>query len=66
MFRLINFETLITKKDLIKIFSDEIYSQRLRKKYSTKKIIYNHFDENWSIDLADMIEFKTSNNEKFR
>ena len=34
--------------------------------YETNKIIYNHIDEIWSIDLADMIEYKISNNKGFR
>ena len=50
------------KKDLIKIFIEEIYSKAPKKNYSSNKIIYNHFDEIWSIDLADMIDYKTSNN----
>ena len=32
------------------------------KNYETNKIVYNHIDEIWSIDLADMIDYKTSNN----
>ena len=31
-----------------------------------KKIVYNHIDEIWSIDLADMIDYKISNNKGFR
>ena len=54
------------KKDLTKIFIDEIYSTPPRKNYPTNKIIYNHIDEIWSIDLADMIDYKISNNKGFR
>ena len=46
----------------MKIFIDEIYSKPPKKNYSTNKIIYNHTDEIWSIDLADMIDYKISNN----
>ena len=53
-------------KDLIKIFVDEIYSKPPRKNYPTNKIVYNHIDEIWSIDLADMIDYKISNNKGFR
>ena len=53
-------------KDLIKIFVDEIYSKPPRKSYPTNKIVYNHIDEIWSIDLADMIDYKISNNKGFR
>ena len=53
-------------KDLIKIFVDEIYSKAPLRNYPTNKIVYNHIDEIWSIDLADMIEYKTSNNKGFR
>ena len=54
------------KKDLTKIFIDEIYSSAPKKNYPTIKIVYNHIDEIWSIDLADMIDYKTSNNKGFR
>ena len=54
------------KKDLTKIFIDEIYSTPTRKNYPTNKIIYNHIDEIWSIDLADFSDYKTSNNKGFR
>ena len=54
------------KKDLTKIFIDEIYSKAPKKNYETNKIVYNHIDEIWSIDLADMIDYKISNNKGFR
>ena len=54
------------KKDLTKIFIDEIYSKPPRKNYETNKIKYNHIDDIWSIDLADMIDYKISNNKGFR
>ena len=54
------------KRDLTKIFIDEIYSTPPRKNYPTNKIVYNHIDEIWSIDLADMIDYKISNNKEYR
>ena len=54
------------KKDLTKVFIDEIYSKPPRKNYPTKKIVYNNIDEIWSIDLADMIDYKISNNQGYR
>ena len=54
------------KKDLTKIFIDEIYSKPPRKNYPTNKIVYNFVDEIWSIDLADFSDYKTSNNKGFR
>ena len=56
----------MVKKDLTKIFIDEIYSTPPRKNYPTNKIVYNHIDEIWSIDLADMVDYKVSNNKGFR
>ena len=53
-------------RDLIKIFIDEIYSKPPKKNYETNEILYNHIDETWSIDLADMIDYKTSNNKGLR
>ena len=54
------------KKDLTKIFNNEIFSRSHLRNYPTNKMIYNHIDEIWSIDLADMIEYKVSNNKGFR
>ena len=54
------------KRDLTKIFIDEIYSKPPLRNYPTKKIVYNHIDEIWSIDLAEMIDYKISNNERYR
>ena len=34
--------------------------------YPTKKILYNQTDEIWRFDLADMIDYKNSNNKRFR
>ena len=39
---------------------------KLKKKYETNKIIYNHTDKIWSIDLADMKDYKISNNKGYR
>ena len=54
------------KKKLTKLFIDEIYSKPPRRNYPTNKIVYNHIDEIWSIDLADMIDYKISNNKGYR
>ena len=54
------------KTDLTNIFIDEIYSSPPRKNYPTSKITYNQNDEIWSIDLADMVDYKISNNIGFR
>ena len=54
------------KKELITIFIDEIYSTPSKKNYPTNKITYNYIDEIWSNDLADVIDYKISNNKGFR
>ena len=54
------------KKDLTKTFVNEICSKALKKNYETNKIITNYIDEVWSIDLAEMIDYKISNNKGFR
>ena len=56
----------MVKRDLIKIFIDEIYSKAPKKNYPTNKILYNHIDEIWSVDLADMNDYKISNNKGYR
>ena len=53
------------KKDLTKIFIDEIYSKPPKINYPTNKLIYNHIDEIWSIDLAELVDYKISNNKGF-
>ena len=50
----------------INVFIDEIYCKPPMRNYPSNKIIYNHIDEIWSIDLADMIDNKISNNKGFR
>ena len=54
------------KRDLIKTFINEIYFKPPKKNYETNKVIYNHIDEIWSIDLADFLDYKISNNKGFR
>ena len=54
------------KKDLIKIFIDEIYSKTPMGIVPTNNLVYNHIDGICSIDLADMIDYKTSNIKGFR
>ena len=56
----------MVKKDNIRNFIDEIYSTPPKKIYPSNEIKYNHIDEIWSIDLADMIDYKTSNNKGYR
>ena len=34
--------------------------------YPTDKLVYSHIDELWSIDLADLIDVKASNNREYR
>ena len=43
------------KKDLTRIFIDEIYSKPPLRNDPTNKIIYNHIDEIWSIGLTDFL-----------
>ena len=54
------------KKDIRKIFIKEIYSKPPEENYQSNKIILSRIDEIWSIDLADMVDYKTSNNKGFR
>ena len=54
------------KNGLTTIFVDELYSRAPKKNYETNKLVCNHIDEIWSINLADMIDYKNSNNKGFR
>ena len=60
------FRSQMSKKDNIKTFIDEIYNKPPMRKYPTNKIVYIHIHETWSIDLADMINYKTSNSKRYR
>ena len=53
-------------KNITKIFIDEIYSSPPKKNYPTNKIVYNNIAEIWSVDLADFLDYQTSNNKGFR
>ena len=54
------------KKDNIKNFIDELYSKPPSKNYPTNNRTYNNNDENSSIGLADMIDYRISNNKDYR
>ena len=56
----------MTKKDNDKIFFDGIYSKPPKTNFDSGKLLYNHIDEIWSFDLADMNDYKISNNEGYR
>ena len=44
------------RKDLLKIFIDEIYNKASLRNYPTTKLVFIHIDETWSIDLAVFFE----------
>ena len=54
------------KNELIRTFNNKRFSKPPKKNYENNKVIYNHFDETGNIDLADMIDYKISNNKGFR
>ena len=56
----------LMKKDLTKSFSGNIHSNPPGDNYPTQKMIQNHIDEIWIINLRDMSNYKASNNVGFR
>ena len=54
------------KKDLTKIFNDEVYSKPPKKNYPTNKIIFKSIDDIWSSDLLDMNDCRIKNNTGYR
>ena len=54
------------KKDLTKIFIDEIYSKPPKKNYPTNKTIIKSIDDTRSSDLLDMNDYGPKNNKSFR
>ena len=59
------FIKLNDQEGLSQDFINEIFSKPPNKNYETSKIIYNHIDEIWSIDLTDFSDCKISNDEGF-
>ena len=54
------------KKDLTKIFIDEIYTKPPRKNYETNKFVYKGIDDTWSSDLAVMTDHNVKNNKRHK
>ena len=54
------------KKDLTKIFIDEIYSKPPKKNYPSNKTIIKSIDDTWSSDLLDMNDYGPKNNKGYR
>ena len=54
------------KKDLTRIFIDEIFSKPAKKTYPTNKIMIKSFDDTWSSDLLDMNDYGIKNNKGCR
>ena len=54
------------KKDLTKIFIDEIYSNPPKKKYPTNKTMIKSIDDTWSSDLLDTNDYGIKNNACYR
>ena len=56
----------MSKKDLIKIFIDEIYRKSPDKNYETNKTMVESIDDTWSSDLLDMNDYGPKNNRGYR
>ena len=54
------------RKDLIKIFINEIYSRPPNKNYETNKTMNKSIDDTWSSDLLDMNDYSPKNNRGYR
>ena len=54
------------KKDLTKIFIDEVYSKPPKKNYPSNKTIIKSIDDTWSSDLLDMNDYGPKNNKGYR
>ena len=54
------------KKDLTKIFIDEIYSKAPKKNFPTNKTIIKSIDDTWSSNLLDMNDYGIKNNKGYR
>ena len=54
------------KKDLTKIFIDEVYSKPPKKNYPTNKTMIKSVGDTWSSDLLDMNDYGPKNNKGYR
>ena len=54
------------KKDLTKVFLDEIYSKPPKKNYPTSKTMIKSIDDTWSSDLLNMNDYGIKNNKGHR
>ena len=54
------------KRDLTKIFVDEIYSKPPMRIYPTNKTMIKSIDDTWSSDLLDMNDYGPKNNKGYR
>ena len=54
----------MTKKDITKLFTDEVCNEPPKKNLPTNKIIYIDIDELKSIDLPHIIDYKFSKNKE--
>ena len=54
------------KRDLTKIFIDEIYSTPPRKNYPINRTIIKSIDDTWSSDLLDMNDYRIKNNKGYK
>ena len=54
------------KKDIIKIFIDELYSKSPHKNYETNKTMIKSIDDTWSPDLLDMNDYSPKYNRGYR
>ena len=57
----------MVKKHDVQSFPDQMYSTPPKKKWQkTNEIVYNHFDDFWSIDFLDMLVFWFLNYKGYR
>ena len=54
------------KKDITKIFINEIYSPSPRKNYETNKTMIQSIDDTWSSDLLDVNDYGPKNKRGYR
>ena len=54
------------KKNITKIFIDEIYPSPLKNSYPTNRTKIKSIDDTWSSDFLDMNDYGVKNNEGYR
>ena len=56
----------MVKKQLIEITLEEVLYKHAKKNYDTNESAVNYFDDTWSLDILELIDYGIQNNGSYR